>query len=147
MVLYVLVEDIKNRLKLFNNTHIFDPYISVIPIWHSLNKWCDNKGLLVVVLEVSVWVVVVTPFVQTFVVTPFVQGVSEPIRRVFNSYGVSVSFKPHQTLRQLLVSPKDKAKVEEQTGAVYRIPCAGCDQVYIGETKRSIGERLKEHNR
>ena len=59
--------------------------------------------------------------------------------------GVSVSFKPHQTLRQLLVSPKDKAKVEEQTGAVYRIPCAGCEQVYIGETKRSIGEKLKEH--
>ena len=69
---------------------------------------------------------------KTFVVTQFVQGVSEPIRRVFNSYGVSVNFKPHQTLRQLLVSPKDTAKVEEQTGAVYRIPCAGCDQVYIG---------------
>ena len=28
---------------------------------------------------------------------------------------------------------------------MYRIPCAGCDQVYIGETERSIGERLKEH--
>ena len=82
---------------------------------------------------------------KTFVVTPFVQGVSEPIRRVFNSYGVSVSFKPHQTLRHLLVSPKDKAKVEDQTGAVYRIPCGRCDKVYIGETKRSIDEKLKEH--
>ena len=29
MFLYVLVEDIKNRLKLFNNTHIFDPYIQI----------------------------------------------------------------------------------------------------------------------
>ena len=28
---------------------------------------------------------------------------------------------------------------------MYRIPCAGCDKVYIGETKRSVGERLKEH--
>ena len=82
---------------------------------------------------------------KTFVVTPFVQGVSEPIRRLFNSYGVSVSLKPHQTLHQLLVSAKDKAKIEDQTGAVYRIPCAGCDKVYIGETKRLIGERLKEH--
>ena len=70
---------------------------------------------------------------------------SEPIRRVFNICGVSVSFKPHHTLRQVLVSPKDKAKVEDQTGAVYRIPCAGRDKVYIGETKRSIGERLKKH--
>ena len=32
MFLYVLVEDIKNRIKLFNNTHIFDPYFLVIPI-------------------------------------------------------------------------------------------------------------------
>ena len=34
---------IKNRLKLFNNTHIFDPYISVIPIT-VLSGWklnCD----------------------------------------------------------------------------------------------------------
>ena len=73
---------------------------------------------------------------KTFVVTPFVQGVAEPISRVFNSYSVSVSFKPNQNLRQLLDYHEDKAKVEDQTGAVYRIPCAGCDKVYIGETKK-----------
>ena len=36
--------NIKNRLKLFNNTHIFDPYISVIPIT-VLSGWklnCDR---------------------------------------------------------------------------------------------------------
>ena len=27
MFLYMLVEDIKNKLRLVNNTHIFDPYI------------------------------------------------------------------------------------------------------------------------
>ena len=28
---------------------------------------------------------------------------------------------------------------------VYRIPCGQCDRVYIGETKRRLEERLKEH--
>ena len=82
---------------------------------------------------------------KTFVVAPYVQGVSEKVRRVFSSYGVSTCFKPHQTLRQILVAPKDKTKTEDQTGVVYRIPCSGCNKVYVGETKRTVGERVKEH--
>ena len=79
------------------------------------------------------------------VVIPFVQGLSEKIKRVYSQYGASTAFKPHQTLRQLLVAPKDKASDEEKSGVVYRYPCKGCDKVYIGETKRSLGDRIKEH--
>ena len=64
---------------------------------------------------------------------------------VYSQYGASTAFKPHQTLRQLLVAPKDKASDEEKSGVVYRYPCKGCDKVYIGETKRSLGDRIKEH--
>ena len=78
-------------------------------------------------------------------VIPFVQGLSEKIKRVYSQYGASTAFKPHQTLRQLLVAPKDKASDEEKSGVVYRYPCKGCDKVYIGETKRSLGDRIKEH--
>ena len=76
---------------------------------------------------------------------PYVQGVSEKVKRVFSNYGISTCFKPHQTLRQLLVAPKDKTKVQEQSGVVYRIPCEGCNKDYVGETKRTLGERVKEH--
>ena len=82
---------------------------------------------------------------KTFVVTPYVQRVSEKLRRVFSSYGISICFKPHKTLHKILVAPKDRTKVEDQTGVVYRIPCRGCSKVYVGETKRSVGERIKEH--
>ena len=67
------------------------------------------------------------------------------MRRIFSSYGVSICFKPHQTLRKILVAPKDRTKVEDQTGVVYRIPCGGYNKVYVGKTKRSVGERIKEH--
>ena len=64
---------------------------------------------------------------------------------MFSNYGISTCFKPHQTLRQLLVAPKDKTKVQKQSGVVYRIPCEGCNKVYVGETKRTLGEHVKEH--
>ncbi|XP_072025293.1 uncharacterized protein [Amphiura filiformis] len=83
---------------------------------------------------------------KTFVVVvPYVQGLSEKVKRILGSYGVSVVFKPHQTLRQLLVAPKDKPREEDKSGVVYRVPCEGCEKVYVGETKRTLGERLKEH--
>ena len=40
---------------------------------------------------------------------------------------------------------KDYLPVDMRTGDVYQIVCADCDGSYIGETKRSIGTRLKEH--
>ena len=82
---------------------------------------------------------------KTFVVASYVQRVSEKLRRVFSSYGVSICFKPHQTLHKILVAPKDRTKVEDQTGVIYRIPCGGCNKVYVGLTKRSVGERIKKH--
>ena len=31
------------------------------------------------------------------------------------------------------------------SNVVYRIPCGSCDKVYVDETKKSVGERFKEH--
>ena len=59
------------------------------------------------------------------------------LRQILN-YGISTCFKPHQTLRQLPVAPKDKTKVQEQSGVVYRIPCEECNKV-------NVGEHVKEH--
>ena len=87
------------------------------------------------------------------VVLPYVKGTSEALRRIFNSYGVRACFKPTQTLRQLLVSPKDKTDKQNITGPVYFIPCQGqtlrgkCPESYIGETERSLKTRFQEHRR
>ena len=55
--------------------------------------------------------------------------------------------KPHTTLRNLLVHPKDKKDVKTTTDLVYEIPCKGCKKSYIGESGRLFGTRLGEHKK
>ena len=44
----------------------------------------------------------------------------------------------------MLTKVKDTLPPGKQSNVVYRIPCS-CGQVYIGETKRRLETRLKEH--
>ncbi|XP_072048573.1 uncharacterized protein [Amphiura filiformis] len=87
------------------------------------------------------------------VVLPYIKGTSEALRRTFGTYRIRACFKPTQTLRQLLVSPKDKTEKKDIAGPVYYIPCQGqtrkgqCSESYIGETERSIRIRFLEHRR
>ena len=62
-------------------------------------------------------------------------------------YGIQTHFKGGRTIKNLLVSPKDKDPIVNQSGAIYWYQCGdlGCDDEYIGETSRTFGERYKEH--
>ena len=53
--------------------------------------------------------------------------------------------KPHKTLRNMLVHPKDKRVSRQTAEVVYEIPCKGCSKTYIGESGRLLGTRLDEH--
>ena len=82
----------------------------------------------------------------------YVPKVSENLRRIFGKYGVQVHFKPANTLRQVLVRPKDPTPPKERCGPVYLIKCEGgdndpCEAAYIGETERTLKARIMEHRR
>ena len=79
------------------------------------------------------------------VVLPYVNGVSERVSRVLKSYNIASAMKPHNTLRNQLVHPKDKREDLEKTDALYSLPCKNCDLEYIGETGRKFSTRLEEH--
>ena len=59
--------------------------------------------------------------------------------------GVRVIFKSGNTLRESLMRVKNPRPAELKKGSVYEVPCGSCNKVYIGETGRSLKERLKEH--
>ena len=60
--------------------------------------------------------------------------------------GIKAVFKPPNTLRQSMVHVKNRLPEEKKRSVVYQVPCKGCDQVYIGETKRNLNIRLAEHS-
>ena len=81
------------------------------------------------------------------IVIPYTQGLCESIKKICGRYGIQTHFKGSTTIRNLLVSPKDKDPMVNQSGAIYWFQCAdlSCDDEYIGETSRTFGERYKEH--
>ena len=79
------------------------------------------------------------------VVIPYVNGLSERIQRVYKKHNVEAAMKPHSTLRNLLVHPKDKREKLQCSNVIYEIGCKNCDHSYVGETSRLFGVRLSEH--
>ena len=78
---------------------------------------------------------------------PYTQGLCESIKKICDRYGIQTHFKGGRTIKNLLVSPKDKDPMVNQSGAIYWYQCGdlGCDDEYIRETCRTFGERYKEH--
>ena len=76
---------------------------------------------------------------------PYVQGLSEKLERVCTPLGVKAVFKPASTLRQTLMQVKTCIPEERKRGVVYEVSCKECHHTYIGETKRTLKVRLREH--
>ena len=93
---------------------------------HTANQEVKNKGHIVIL---------------------YTQGLCESIKKICGRYGIQTHFKGGKTIKNLLVSSKDKDPMVNQSGAIYWYQCGdlGCDDEYIGETSRTFGERYKEH--
>ena len=53
------------------------------------------------------------------IVIPHTQGLCESIKKICGRYGIQTYFKGSNTIRNLLVSPKDKDPMVNQSGAIY----------------------------
>ena len=82
-------------------------------------------------------------------VVPYHQGLSERVKKTCKKYGVQVHFKGGQTIKNLLMAPKDKDPINSKSGVIYRYQCKeqGCGEEYIGESGRTFAERFKEHHK
>ena len=76
---------------------------------------------------------------------PYVSGVSEDLRRVCRRFDIRSVFTTVSTLRKHLTRVKDRDPLLRKSGVVYNIPCSSCSMQYIGETRRALETRLKEH--
>ena len=81
------------------------------------------------------------------VVVPYMPNTGEKFRKLCKKKGIQVHFKGTNILRTALGNPKDKDPQNNQTGIIYHYQCPqiNCLSAYIGESGRSLGERVKEH--
>ena len=79
------------------------------------------------------------------VTLPYISGLSKSIHRFLAPLAVQVTFRPFRTLRQELVHPKDPVPANSRKGVVHSIPCAECPHTYIGQKRRSLDHRFREH--
>ena len=83
------------------------------------------------------------------IVIPYAQGIYESIKDICGKHGIAVHFKGGQTLKNILVSSKDKDVMVNKNSAIYSYSCGRIDyeEEYIGESGRTFGERFKEHKK
>ena len=81
------------------------------------------------------------------IVVPYIPNTSEKFKNVCKSKGIQVHFKGPNTLRTALGNTKDKDPKTNQTGIIYHYQCPhiNCTSTYIGESGRTLGDRIKEH--
>ena len=62
---------------------------------------------------------------------------------------MQVHFKVTKTLRTLLVTPKDKDPKLYKSGVIYhfKYPHINCPEAYIGESGRTLVDRIKGHHK
>ena len=75
------------------------------------------------------------------------QGICESFKSICGKHGVTGHFKGGQTLKNILVSPKDKDSMAKKNSVIYCYSCDNidCDEEYIRESCRIFGERFREH--
>ena len=80
------------------------------------------------------------------ILVPCIQGIGEKFKTIFNNKGIQVHFKCTNTIKTLLMAPKDKDSKLQKSGVVYLFKCPhkNCLEEYIGESGRAFGDRSKE---
>ena len=84
-----------------------------------------------------------------YISVPYFPGLSESFKKIFKYTPVQVCFKGVNTLKSMLMHPKDKVPNDQKKDLVYHWECKadGCKSSYIGETSRALDERVKEHSK
>ena len=71
---------------------------------------------------------------------PYFPGLSESFKKIFKYTTIQVCFKGVNTLKSMLMHPKDKVSINQKKDVVYFWECQadGCKSSYVGKTSRLL---------
>ena len=65
-------------------------------------------------------------------------------KNLFKKYNIETAYNNNFKLKSLIKNTKDKEENINKSG-IYKINCSNCNKCYIGQTKRNLLKRFKEH--
>ena len=77
------------------------------------------------------------------IVIPYTQGLCESIKKICSRYDIQTHFKGNSTIKNLLVSPKDKDPMANKSGAIYWFQC-GTFHVMMSTLGKLLGPLMKD---
>lgn len=80
-----------------------------------------------------------------YVGLPFIKMVTNKISNSLKKSDLKLDLKCINNLNRFIQIPKDKTRPLEKNNVIYKIQCIDCDASYVGQTKRQLKTRLKEH--
>ena len=85
--------------------------------------------------------------ISNYVGLPYIKGLSDELSRILRKFNINVYTYPYKTIGNILPKIKDSVDDIYNRGAIYKIPCKDCSNVYVGKTGRCFHTCLSEHKR
>jgi len=76
---------------------------------------------------------------------PYFLNISDNFKYITKDINVKMSYTGMNKLKQFIKVQKDKLTNNQLNNVVYKISCADCDASYVGQTRRLLLTRTKEH--
>jgi len=76
---------------------------------------------------------------------PFINSIYNPINTIAKQFKLKLAFSINNNLNNFIKVGKDKLDLTAHSEVVYLIPCKDCQATYVGQTKRQLHTRIKEH--
>lgn len=74
----------------------------------------------------------------------YIPEITDKLKTVFKQNNLRIVYSSKNKLKDLFGSTKDKIENLDKTG-IYKVSCNECQDVYIGQTRRKLKTRFKEH--
>ena len=80
---------------------------------------------------------------EKFFTIPYIKSISESFSSISNMFHNKLAFSITNTLKSIIKRGKDN--LELLSNMIYKISCNDCEASYVGQTKRKLSTRIREH--
>jgi len=80
-----------------------------------------------------------------FCIIPYIKGFSSKLTTSLLKHNFNIAYRCNNKLNTFIKTNKDPLPHLNQCNVVYEIACNDCNATYVGQTKRQLNTRIKEH--